>query len=99
MKRLINILLAAGLFGATAHAQDSKTYTDEHVGYSITYPAFLNYVPWRILHPDTDPSSAQQWRTRTFLSKDREVSLEVETNIVAKIVRNFIPNLPGNHDH
>src|SRR6267378_2712239 len=84
MKRLITILLAAGLFAHTAHAQNWKTYTDENVGYSITYPAFLNEVPWRILHPGADPSSPQQWRTRTFRSRDREVSLDVETHSVAE---------------
>ncbi len=78
-------MLFAGILATTAHAQiDWKTYRDETVGYSITYPAFLNHIPWKVLHPDADPSSSQQWRTQTFRSKDKEVSLYLETHSVAE---------------
>jgi hypothetical protein len=45
-----------------------KTYTDPCIGYSIAYPDFLDLIPWTVLHPEAEPTSSAQWRTKTFRS-------------------------------
>src|SRR4030081_72816 len=57
---------------------DWRTYADKEAGYSITYPGFLRQIPWNELHPEADQESIYQWRTKTFLSKDRTVTLYLE---------------------
>jgi hypothetical protein len=75
-KALITVLAAITL--ATAHAQNGwATYRNDAAGYSITYPSSLRLMPWK-----GDPSSSEQWRTKSFQSKDGEVELYVETHSI-----------------
>jgi hypothetical protein len=69
----------------TGYAQSNwKTYTDKQAGYSITYPGFLRQIPWKERYPDADQESIKQWRTKTFLSKEREVTLYLEFHPVSE---------------
>jgi hypothetical protein len=60
----------------STHGQSSwKTYTNTAYGYSIPIPANLQLQPWK-----GDPVSPWQARTKTFQSKDGNVSLVISTH-------------------
>lgn len=66
------ILLAV----TSAHAQINwKTYRNTTYGYSIPMPANLQLQPWK-----GDPASPWQARTKTFQSKDGNISLVISTH-------------------
>jgi hypothetical protein len=69
-------LVTALVCSVSAHAARDgwSTYTNETVGYSITYPSNLTLAPWK-----GAPESPSQWRTKSFTSKDGEVELYIET--------------------
>ena len=69
--------MRAGRWNATGKtlALRWKVYVDKNYGYSIPVPANLKLVPWT-----GDPTSAWQISHLMFVSKDRNVSLEIMTH-------------------
>jgi hypothetical protein len=75
MEKLLLIILAGLAFAGSTHATDWITYHDhDWLGYKITYPAFLHFVPRHLLHPDDD-SGIIHWRTSVYASADGEEQL------------------------
>jgi hypothetical protein len=68
------VLVAGNATGKTLPLR-WKLYVDRNYGYSIPVPANLKLVPWT-----GDPTSAWQIRHLMFVSKDRNVSLEIVTH-------------------
>jgi hypothetical protein len=73
--KAILILIGCGSI-LNAHAGLTwKTYVNKDYGYSIPIPANLQLMPWK-----GDPVSPWQARTKTFESKDGNVSLVISTH-------------------
>ena len=71
------MILTVGLFvvAATTRAELRwSTYLNRTVGYSVTYPSYLELQPWP---KDKDPNSSEQWRSKVFESPDKKVSLVI----------------------
>jgi hypothetical protein len=104
------MILTVGLFivAATARAELRwNTYLNRTVGYSVTYPSYLELQPWP---KDKDPNSSEQWRSKVFSGEEGNWYIFLTfayphstrksfDSIVTKIVHDFRPNLPGAQDH
>jgi hypothetical protein len=79
-------LLTLATIGVPAFAQvtEWKTYRDDIVGYSVTYPGFLHLIPPSVRHPEADQHAPWIWRTKSFQSADGKVELSVETHPIGE---------------
>jgi hypothetical protein len=83
MRNIILIVMAMSSL-IVAQATEWKTYRDNNVGYSITYPAFLHLIPPIVRHPEADQHTSWTWRTKSFRSEDGKVELYIETHSIGE---------------
>jgi hypothetical protein len=83
-KQIIILILTAASSLMAAPATEWKTYRDDIVGYSITYPAFLHLIAPAVRHPEADQHTSWTWRTKSFQSTDGKVELYLETHSIGE---------------
>ena len=65
MRSIILILIAMSSL-IVAQATEWKTYLDENVGYSITYPALLHLIPPIVSHPEAGSTYLVDMENKEF---------------------------------
>jgi hypothetical protein len=71
MRKAIQLLTALASLTIAAHATSWTVYHDQDFsGYTITYPSFLHFVPWRVVLLPDEEDDHVHWHTLVYASED-----------------------------